>query len=78
MSDPEDKLAKLIDGMPMTWHCIRCGKDFPNRPDREPPHAFEIITDPETGWQTQGGDICRACHQASFHAELKRREGLAP
>lgn len=48
--------------VPFTWHCVKCGKDFPDHPHSEQPFAFEVITNPETGWQTQGGNICRACH----------------
>jgi ribosomal protein S27AE len=52
------------------WQCARCGQSFDHA--IEAPHALEVT------FQKLNRLVCEACHQASFQAELKRREGLAP
>lgn len=62
----------IVSRIPSTWKCIRCGVEFPNGPYDPMPHAFEAVTDPKTGVQRKGGDICEPCHGKPF--ALKEHE----
>lgn len=56
----------INDGIPNDigrWSCVRCKNDFIFTPySGEAPYAFEINAD-DSGWQTQGGDICMSCYK---------------
>jgi len=54
-------LMEVIDKMSLTWTCMDCGRQFPNRPDSEQPHAFR--TKRVGGRHVIAGDICLACYE---------------
>jgi len=64
-----EEFLSVVRNISSEWTCCRCNREFDYGPfTGDIPEAEEVITDPETGYQTRGGKICKACFDSEAEA----------